>query len=119
MGARTGDKCIASMNRTEAWQGPSYNVLSLVTVGEAYEISAWVRMETGIEPVTLSLKSVCSDGVETYTPLASVLVETDWTLMAGLITVPDCGLTELTPYFEGPAPNAVFFLDDANLKRVP
>ena len=119
MGARTGDKCIASMNRTESWQGPSYNVLSLVTVAETYELSAWVRMEAGLEPVTLSLKSVCSDGVETYTTLASVIVDTEWAPMAGLITVPDCGLSELTPYFEGPAQNAVFFLDDVNLKRLP
>ena len=119
MGARTGDKCIASMNRTETWQGPSYNALPVVTVGESYEMSAWVRMETGLEPVTLSLKSVCSDGVETYTTLASVIVDTEWTVMAGLITVPDCGLTELAPYFEGPAQNAVFFIDDASLKRLP
>ncbi len=119
MGARTGDKCIASMNRTEAWQGPSYNALPLVTAGETYEMSAWVRMEAGLEPVTLSLKSVCSDGVEVYTSLASAIVDTEWTPMAGLITVPDCGLTELAPYFEGPAANAVFFLDDASLKRLP
>jgi Carbohydrate binding domain len=119
MAARTGNKCIASQSRTETWQGPSYNVLPLVTVGDTYDFSGWVRMEEGLEPVTMTLKSACSAVEATYTTLGSVIVDTEWTLVSGLITVPDCGLSELTPYFEGPAQNAVFFVDDVSLTLVP
>jgi endo-1,4-beta-xylanase len=117
--ARTGDKCIASTNRTESWQGPSYNVLPLVTVGDSYDFSGWVRVEEGLQPVTMSLKSACSGVEPTYTTLGSVIVDTEWTHMSGIITVTDCGLGELTPYFEGPAANTDFFIDDVSLTLVP
>jgi hypothetical protein len=69
------------------------------------------------DSVQLTLKSDC-DATVTYTPIAAVPVSTDWTPLEGTLHVPDCDYVDLTLYFEGPAPNADFWLDDVSITPV-
>jgi hypothetical protein len=132
--AHSGDLCIASTNRTQSWEGPSYDALSIVTAGQAYQMGAWVRLDAGsdgasadagagdagtpeelLQTVALSFKSLCEGAPETYTPIRSMAVGTTWRFLQGRLTVPSCTLNELRIYFEGPAPGIVFHVDDVSL----
>lgn len=118
-GARSGQKCILSSGRSDAYMGPSYPALNLLTPGSSYLMTAWLRMVTAADTVQLTLKSACDTTANpAYTPVASVTVGTEWTKIEGVLDIPDCELVELTPYFEGPAPNADFWLDDVSITLV-
>jgi carbohydrate binding protein with CBM4/9 domain len=133
-GAHSGDQCIASMNRTQSWEGPSFDALSIVTPGQVYQVGAWVRLDAGTpngaadagsedagppvvapQAVALSFKSLCEGAPEVYTPIISMAVGPTWRLLQARLTVPSCTLNELRIYFEGPAPGTVFYVDDVSL----
>jgi hypothetical protein len=134
-GAHSGDQCIASTNRTQSWEGPSYDALAIVTPGQVYQVGAWVRLDTGTpggaaedagsedagtpvlapQAVALSFKSLCEGAPEVYTPLISMAVGPTWRLLQARLNVPSCTLNELRIYFEGPAPGRVFYVDDVSL----
>jgi carbohydrate binding protein with CBM4/9 domain len=134
-GAHSGDQCIASTNRTQSWEGPSFDALSIVTPGQVYQMGAWVRLDAGTpngaagdagsadagtpvvapQAVALSFKSLCEGAPEVYTPIISMAVGTTWRFLQARLTVPDCTLNELRIYFEGPAPGRVFYVDDVSL----
>lgn len=117
-GAHSGDKCVLSSGRTDAWMGPGYTAaISLLTPGNNYLMSAWLRMVTNPENAQLTLKHDC-DANPQYTPVTNVLIGTEWTKIEGVLRVPDCDLVELTPYFEGPPPNVEFWLDDVSITLV-
>jgi hypothetical protein len=116
-GARTGEKCILSSGRSESWMGPSFPARALLTAGNSYLMVAWLRMVTTPDNVQLTLKTNC-DATETYTPIAAVPVSTEWTKIEGVLRVPDCELAEVTPYFEGPAANSDFWVDDVSITLV-
>jgi hypothetical protein len=119
-GAHTGSKCIASGNRTQSWEGPSYDAILIAKPGKSYQIDAWVRLDVGAtsQTVNLSIKSVCVGETELYTPMYSIVATPEWANMTGVFTVPDCTLQELRPYFEGPAPATLIYIDDASLTAV-
>lgn len=118
-GARSGTKCILSTGRGEAYMGPSFPAVNLLTPGSSYLMTAWLRMVTAPQTVQMTLKAECegSTGPE-YTPTASVVVGTEWTKIEGVLDVPACELRELTPYFEGPPANADFWVDDVSITLV-
>jgi hypothetical protein len=120
-GARTGQKCIASGNRTESWEGPSYDAIVVAQPTKSYQMEAWLRLDVGAaqQTVNLSLKAACVGVEPTYTPLSSIVASPEWTAVRGAFTVPDCTLQELRPYFEGPTPETVVYLDDVSLVFVP
>jgi hypothetical protein len=110
-GAHSGQKCLLSSGRSAAYMGPSYQAASLLTRGASYAVSAWLRMVTSPDSVQLTLKSDC-DATTAFTPLAAVPVDTEWTKLDATLHVPDCQYVDLTLYFEGPVPEADFWLDD-------
>lgn len=118
-GARSGTKCILSSGRSEAYMGPSYPAVNLLTPGSSYLMTAWLRMVTEPQTVQMTLKHVCDTDVDPkYTPAASVVVGTEWTKIEGVLDIPNCELLELTPYFEGPPANADFWVDDVSITLV-
>ncbi len=115
--AHSGQKCILSASRSEAYMGPSYPARNLLERGKSYLMTAWLRMVEAPDSVQLTLKSDCSADPQ-YTAIAAVPVSTEWTKIEGVLRVPDCELVELTPYFEGPAPDANFWVDDVTITPV-
>jgi hypothetical protein len=110
-GAHSGQKCLLSSGRSAAYMGPSYQAASLLTRGASYAVSAWLRMVTSQDNIQLTLKSDC-DATTAFTAIAAVPVSTEWTHLEGTVHVPDCEYVDLTLYFEGPVPDADFWLDD-------
>jgi hypothetical protein len=114
MGAHSGKKCILSSGRSDNWMGPSYPAATLLTRGASYTMAAWLRMVKAPDSVQLTLKSDCNAS-QTFTAISAIPVGTDWTKIEGVLHVPDCDYTDLTPYFEGPVANADFWIDDVTI----
>ena len=58
---RDGSDCISSINRTYTYEGPSCVLDAIVQSERGYLVEAWVRSESGLEPVSLSVKTVCTE----------------------------------------------------------
>lgn len=105
--------------RTSSWQGPATSLLGLVTPGTVYQAHAWVSIG-GAEAATTSLTvaSTCEGADQTYTQLGSVVAsEAEWTQVGGTLNVPNCNLTGITLYVEGPAAEVDVYLDDVSVAQ--
>lgn len=100
--------------RTGTWQGPVYSLLGKVVAGEDYTISAWARVSgSASEPMNITVKTVCDDGSEAYNWGGSTnLSDVAWAPISGSVTLPNCNLTEVSLYFDGPAIEADILLDN-------
>jgi len=120
--AHSGSRAILATNRQWTWEGPGYDIRSLVSAGEPYAISAWVRNEFDSDSIILTLKTQCS-GEETYTRLATRAVGADWMSIDASFFAPSCAaleeLEELVIYVEGPAAHKNLLIDDVSLRPAP
>ncbi|WP_028884868.1 endo-1,4-beta-xylanase [Teredinibacter turnerae] len=103
--------------RTGDWEGPVYSLLSSVTAGSSYDIAAFARVDAGsAEAMNITVKVACDDGSEEYIWAGSAEVnDSDWTEVAGSVTLPACNLTEVSMYFGGPAQAAGIYLDQVSV----
>lgn len=116
--AHTGTRAILSTNRTHTWEGPNYDIQSLVTASQPYAVSAWVRNEFDAHNIVLTLRTRCNDET-TYTRLATRAVADEWLQLDASFLAPDCApLQELAIYVEGPAPYRNILVDDVSLRSI-
>lgn len=117
--AHGGSRAILSTNRAASWEGPAYDIRSLVQPWRAYAVSAWVRNELDTQLVMLTLKGECN-GVALQARLATRVVATDWLQLTSGFIAPDCaqGLQSLTLYVEGPPAFKNLLVDDVSLRQV-
>jgi Carbohydrate binding domain len=117
---RDGSRCISSVNRSQTFEGPARDIASPVVGGNNYFLEAWVRMTTGQQPISISVKTACQGQTESYSPIVSGSANADeWTRFAGEFTAPTCALKELRFYVEGPPAGVSFYVDDAGLYLSP
>lgn len=108
-------------NRTSAWNGIAQSFQSVLSPGQTYNVSAWVRLVSGSsQTIQFTVQKV--DGAGTaYTPVDSASVSsTAWTQLSGQYTLSVSGaLTNLNIYFEVPtSSNASFYVDDLLVESV-
>lgn len=98
--------------------GPAaYNLTSLVTPGTSYNFSMAVSiLGAANAPLNITQKIECEGNAE-YTWLANTgaIAEGDWVTLSGSLDVPDCDLTDLLIYLEGPGGGVDLYLDDVQL----
>ena len=100
--------------RTLTYQGVAQDMKSVLTNGNTYVFSAWVKLET-VTNSTVRLMLKRRDGAGTnYVNLASVTATSnEWRRLSGQHTVSTTGtVTELLVYMEGPASGVSFWADD-------
>jgi endo-1,4-beta-xylanase len=105
-------------NRTGSFQGPGTSLLGLAFSNGTYRASAWARL-SGAEsgPAILTLKASCA-GADQFIRIATgTATSTAWTEVSGTFTVPDCALTELTMYLEGPPAGVDQYVDDVSVRQ--
>jgi hypothetical protein len=109
-----GSGASKAFGRTATWQGIKQSLLGKVVNGSTYKISAWVRLENSDgDIVTMSIEE--NDGNNaSYINIKSVIASKDeWVQLLGEYTPNAAGsLKTLDVYFEGPAPDVNFFVDD-------
>jgi hypothetical protein len=107
-------------NRKETWQGIKQSMLGKMTNGNTYKISGWVRLESASsDTVTLSVELADEAGTK-YINVNSVTANnSEWAEVSGEFTLEASGTpTTLDIYFEGPAPDVTFFVDDVTVYSV-
>lgn len=111
-----GSYALALTNRSG--NGPAaYSLTALVEPGSSYNLSLAVSiLGAPNAPVNITQKIECAGSAD-YSWLAntSSVVEGEWTVLSGTLNVPDCDLTDLLIYVEGPAGGIDVYLDDVQL----
>lgn len=122
-----GSYCLRNYKRTQSWEGPASNILSVVKVGTVYAVSVWARVSgTAMQTLTLTSKTRCegvSDNASVYLPIMAKGVTSTWQQLAGSLKVvmPEtCKTTivELSVYVEGAAADTDIFLDEVSLTQL-
>ncbi len=116
--AHTGHQSGLATGRTDTWQGPAFNLNSLVSPAWEYDASLFVRLNgAASDAARLTLKTRCRGESDQFTNVASgTATDGGWTELSGTLMVPDCELEEVTLYVEGPAAGVDVLVDDAQLR---
>lgn len=102
--------------------GPAaYNLTSLVELGRTYSVSMAVSIGGALQaPINITQKIEC-DGDANFSWLAnsSSVIEGEWTILSGDLVVPDCNLTDLLIYAEGPDGGIDIYIDEVSAIVIP
>lgn len=124
--SHSGTRSLMITGRTQAYQGPQYSVLGVVTPGTSYTLSVWGRL-SGTTPtgsLTVTVYYACSGGtsdadnyfrwVETTEASAS-----SWTHLMAARVFPTCAgagtMTAASFYVESPSATLAYYIDDVVL----
>jgi hypothetical protein len=110
----SGAKSVKVSGRTQTWQGIKQSLLGKVTNGQTYKVSAWVRLDNSeADTVTLSIEQADDNGTKYKNVTREAVGSVEWVQLSGDFKLDASGtLQTLDVYFEGPAVDANFFVDD-------
>lgn len=94
------------------------NLTSAVTPGGSYQVSFWTTIGAATSAsVKLTQKTQCQGQSASYTQIANPITVADgvWSELKATMNVPNCALTELTLYAEGPGAGVDLYIDDVNV----
>jgi GH35 family endo-1,4-beta-xylanase len=121
--AATGTHSLKTTGRTAGWNGPSLDVLPLLTPGTIYQFKISARLLPGEAPtqIVMTMQRTTADGTS-YDRVAATsatgATDAGWVTLQGTYRVPDC-LTGLILYVESPSATASFYVDDFSITVVP
>ncbi|GAA0350906.1 hypothetical protein GCM10008932_00160 [Alkalibacterium iburiense] len=107
-------------NRQNNWHGPSLEVTPYINVGETYEVSAWVKVDTD-SPQTLTLSTQVGDGSSAaYNNISSATLSAadGWVEILGEYRYTSLGGGFVSIYVESNNVNLDFYIDDVNFVEV-
>ena len=100
--------------------GPAaYSLASLVIPGSKYQVKMWASI-AGAESAQVNITSkIGCAGSDTYSWLVSPVTinNLQWVELSGELNVPECELTDLLIYAEGPADGIDIYLDDVSVRE--
>jgi hypothetical protein len=116
-GAQSGK----ASGRTAAWQGIRQALLGKMEDGKTYQISTWVRLENAIsDKIIVSIEQKDDKDTVYHNVVSQTANDSNWVQLSGSFTLNVTGtLSVLDIYFEGPAPDVNFFVDDVNVSGPP
>lgn len=101
--------------------GPvAYSLKSLVKPGSKYAVKLWASIAGATSAnVNVTTKIGCANS-DTYSWLVSPVTinNLQWVELSGELNVPQCDLTDLLIYAEGPAGGIDIYLDDVSVREV-
>jgi hypothetical protein len=115
----SGAKSVKAIERAETWQGVKQSLIGKVVNGKTYKISGWVRLDNSdSDNIILSIEME-DDNPPQYINLETLTCSnTEWTELSGEFTPSPSGtLKTLDIYFEGPAADVNFFVDDVSVSE--
>jgi endo-1,4-beta-xylanase len=113
--ANTGTHSLLTSNRTAGFNGPSLNLMPLLSPSTVYQVSVFVRLAAG-EPATqakITVQRTPSGGSAAFDSVTGFTNLTDggWTQLQGFYSFSG-SVTTLTLYVESTSANASFYIDD-------
>jgi hypothetical protein len=117
--SHTGSFALKVTGRTAAWHGAEYDVMSLVTPGDSYDVTAWARLTEGSASTTLILtREVQGCSIDQFVRLdvAENATDTGWVELTGTLTLPaSCDPSVLLVYVESDNATASYYVDDTSM----
>jgi Carbohydrate binding domain len=120
--AHSGTQSLIITGRTQTYQGPQYNVLSLLTPGASYDLSVWGRLaaSTPTGSLVATLQYTCTGGTDAgakYSRWAEAVGSaTAWTEITAAKTIPTCAgggtITAAWLYVEASTATLSYYIDD-------
>src|SRR5215470_5066329 len=120
--AATGSRSLKTTGRTAGFNGPSLNVLSLLSPGVVYQVTASVRLVSGETPTTLKITvqrtpTGGSNAFDQVTPSTNV-TDSSWVTLTGQYSFAG-SVSGLLLYVESASATASFYVDDFKITVVP
>jgi GH35 family endo-1,4-beta-xylanase len=116
--AQRGSRALIVTNRPG--NGPAATTITSVVVpGTSYQVSFWVSIAGAAQAnVNLTQKIRCSGGADQYSWLASPVAvqQGQWIELKGTLNVPNCTLSEVTIYAEGPGAGIDLLVDNVSVR---
>lgn len=116
----SGSKSLYVGQREQNWHGASLNITDLLTVGQEYQFSIWVKTNSEAAS-TIQLSTQIGDGnTASYQNISSVTINNtnDWTEIKGSYRYDSLGDGFVSVYIESPQVDTEFYLDDFSIKSV-
>lgn len=115
----SGSFSLKVTGRTAGWHGAEYDVASLVTAGDTYDVTVWAHLTAGTASTTLMLtREVQGCTAEQFFWLDSAenVTDADWVELSGTLTLPaGCVPSKLVVYVESSSATASYYLDDTSM----
>jgi hypothetical protein len=116
--AKKGSRALIVSNRPG--NGPAATTItSAVVPGTSYQVSFWVSIAGAASAnVNLTQKIRCSGGSDQYSWLAAPVAvqQGQWVELKGTLAVPNCALSEVTIYAEGPGAGIDLLVDNVTAR---
>ena len=120
---RSGTSSGYASNRTQNYQGIAQPLLGKLQPDKTYRITAWIKLEgasAGNDTIKATIKKVDDSGASYDNVSTSTGSNNQWSQLSGQYTLTVNGtLTGLDIYFEGPAADVNFYVDDVNVLGPP
>ncbi len=113
--AHGGAQSLRVANRSEGAGTAAYDLTSVVTAGTTYQTRFFVTIGGAASaPVNITRKVSCAGQDDSYAWVSnsSAVLDGAWTELSGALTVPDCELTNVLIYVEGPPAGVDLYVDD-------
>ena len=93
------------------------DLTSSVTRGSSYPVSFWVSIGGAATANVNLTQAVSCDGSAAYSWLSNpvAVADGDWVQLKGTLNVPDCNLTQLLVWAEGPGAGVDLYVDDVSV----
>ena len=111
--AHEGSKSLLFSNRVG--NGPiARSLLGIVQPGKSYQVSMWTSIGGASSASVNMTQAIGCDGTDSYSWLVNPVTVTDgaWVKLTGTLNVPNCNLTNLLVYLEGPDTGVDMYVDD-------
>lgn len=113
-GPYAGSYCLRASSRSDSWAGPLYSLKDVVSAGESYRVTAWLRTAHVDQSVKITAKTLCSG--ETSSSFAEVFslspAQNYWQSYSGTFVAPSCTLEDFGLYIEGPPTGEDIYVDE-------
>jgi len=98
------------------------SLINVVKAGATYDVSLWLTI-TGAPtaPVNITRAITCEGQPTQYTRLAdtTIALEGEWVKLSGELAVPDCTVTGVLIFAEGPPAGVNLYVDDGSVRQRP
>ena len=117
---RSGAKSVKITSRSNVWDGVKQNIKSVLEAnGQGnYDLSAWVRMESGSDYAKATLKVVHGGGTSYFSTSGYAVNSTSWAQASGTVNVTWSGsISSADFYVQTQNTTTNMYVDDCSLKR--
>ncbi len=117
---RSGSSSGYAYNRTDTWNSLRQSMLGKMEAGKTYAVSGWMRLDgAASDNINMAIRKTDDSGTSYPWIDAATGYDDQWTELMGYFTVDVNGpLTALDLYFEGPAADVSYYLDDVNVVEI-